>query len=80
MHFISIGFGKLWCVIYSKHRTIIASQIPPVKNWYDVIGEQTVANAILDTLVHQSVRVALNGESIRKLKNENNKEQTDKIN
>ena len=40
----------------------------PVKNWYDVIGEQTVADAILDRLVHQSIRVELLGESLRKLK------------
>ncbi|MDQ6902287.1 MAG: ATP-binding protein, partial [Bacteroidota bacterium] len=38
------------------------------KNWYDVIGEQTVAGAILDRLVHQSVRVELKGESLRKTK------------
>jgi DNA replication protein DnaC len=64
---------------HGKHSTIIASQIP-VKNWYDVIGEQTVADAILDRLVHQSVRVELKGESLRKLKKENNTEEIDKIN
>lgn len=53
---------------HSKRSTIIASQVP-VKNWYDVIGEQTVADAILDRLVHQSVRVELGGESLRKTKN-----------
>ena len=53
---------------HGKHSTIIASQVP-VKNWYDVIGEQTVADAILDRLVHQSVRIELNGESLRKTKN-----------
>lgn len=36
-----------------------------------VIGEQTVADAILDQLVHQSVRIGLKGESLRKNKNEN---------
>ena len=54
---------------HGKHSTIIASQVP-VKNWYDVIGEQTVADAILDRLVHQSVRVELKGESLRKTKKE----------
>lgn len=53
---------------HGKRSTIIASQVP-VKNWYDVIGEQTVADAILDRLVHQSVRIELNGESLRKTKN-----------
>jgi DNA replication protein DnaC len=59
---------------HGKRSTIIASQVP-VKNWYDVIGEQTVADAILDRLVHQSVRVELKGESLRKTR----KEETDKI-
>lgn len=52
---------------HGKRSTIIASQVP-VKNWYDVIGEQTVADAILDRLVHQAVRVELGGESLRKVK------------
>ena len=56
---------------HGKHSTLIASQVP-VKNWYDVIGEQTVADAILDRLVHQSVRLELKGESLRKNKKENN--------
>lgn len=55
---------------HGKHSTLIASQVP-VKNWYDVIGEQTVADAILDRLVHQSVRLELKGESLRKNKKEN---------
>ncbi len=54
---------------HSKHSTIIASQVP-VKNWYEVIGEQTIADAILDRLVHQSIRVELKGESLRKIKKE----------
>ncbi|MEO8174831.1 MAG: IS21-like element helper ATPase IstB [Sediminibacterium sp.] len=62
---------------HGKHSTIIASQVP-VKNWYDVIGEQTVADAILDRLVHQSVRVELKGESLRKNRKEAADEQTDK--
>lgn len=50
---------------HGKHSTLIASQVP-VKNWYEVIGEQTVADAILDRLVHQSIRIELKGESLRK--------------
>lgn len=50
---------------HGKHSTLIASQVP-VKAWYDVIGEQTVADAILDRLVHQSIRIELTGESLRK--------------
>jgi DNA replication protein DnaC len=45
--------------------TIIASQLP-VSSWYDVIGEETIADAILDRLVHTSYRVELKGESLRK--------------
>ena len=55
---------------HGKHSTLIASQVP-VKNWYDVIGEQTVADAVLDRLVHQSIRIELKGESLRKNKKEN---------
>lgn len=54
---------------HGKHSTIIASQVP-VKKWYEVIGEQTVADAILDRLVHKSVRIELMGESLRKIKSE----------
>jgi DNA replication protein DnaC len=48
-----------------KASTIIASQLP-VANWYDVIGEETIADAILDRLVHTSYRIELKGESLRK--------------
>ena len=49
--------------------TIIASQVP-IDKWYDIIGESTVADAILDRLVHTSHRIELSGESMRKKKNE----------
>ena len=55
---------------HGKRSTIIASQVP-VKNWYDVIGEQTIADAILDRIVHQSLRVELKGDSLRKRKQDN---------
>lgn len=56
---------------YNKMSTIIASQIP-VSLWYDIIGEGTIADAILDRIVHSSHRIDLKGESLRKgiLKNE----------
>jgi DNA replication protein DnaC len=44
---------------------IITSQLP-VERWYDIIGEKTVADAIMDRLVYQSHRVELKGESMRK--------------
>lgn len=56
---------------YNKNSTIIASQIP-VSAWYDIIGEGTIADAILDRIVNSSHRINLIGESLRKqkLKNE----------
>ena len=50
---------------HSKRTTIITSQVP-VKKWYEVIGEKTLADAILDRIVHQSIRIELYGESMRK--------------
>jgi len=44
---------------------MITSQIP-VKGWYDIIGEKTMADAILDRLIHQSHRIELAGESMRR--------------
>nr|WP_313237336.1 ATP-binding protein [Sphingobacterium multivorum] len=41
---------------------------PPVARWYDVIGEDTIADAILDRLIHGSYRIELKGESLRKKK------------
>jgi DNA replication protein DnaC len=52
---------------YEARSTIITSQLP-VSSWHQVIGESTVADAILDRLVHNSYRVELEGESMRKNK------------
>lgn len=56
---------------FNKMSTIVSSQIP-VSVWYDIIGEGTIADAILDRLVNSSHRIDLKGESLRKgiLKNE----------
>tara|TARA_R110002050_G_scaffold293103_1_gene449156 strand:+ start:1798 stop:1998 length:201 start_codon:yes stop_codon:yes gene_type:complete len=48
-----------------KKSTIIASQLPVI-NWHEIIGEQTIADAILDQLVHSAHRIDLEGESMRK--------------
>jgi DNA replication protein DnaC len=50
---------------HSKASTIIASQLP-VAGWFDVISEATIADAILDRLVHTSYRIELEGDSLRK--------------
>lgn len=50
---------------YNKASTIISSQIP-VSVWHDIIGEGTIADAILDRIVNSSHRIDLKGESLRK--------------
>jgi len=45
--------------------TIVASQVPTGK-WHKVIGEPTIADAILDRLVHNAHHINLKGESMRK--------------
>jgi len=50
---------------FSNSSTIMVAQIP-VSAWYDIIGEGTIADAILDRLVNSSHRIALKGESLRK--------------
>ncbi len=52
---------------HGQKSIIISSQLP-VKNWYEIIGDKTIADAILDRIVHQSHRIELKGESMRKLK------------
>ena len=44
---------------------VIASQAP-VECWHDIIAAPTIADAILDRLVHNSYRIELTGESMRK--------------
>lgn len=52
---------------HDKSSLIITSQVP-VKQWYDVIGEKTIADAILDRIVHDAHRLEIRGESMRKRK------------
>jgi DNA replication protein DnaC len=47
--------------------TIIATQVP-VENWIENIGDPTLADAILDRLVHNAHRINLKGESMRKIR------------
>ena len=50
---------------YGLAATIITSQLDP-KDWHPVIGDETVADAICDRLVHGAHRIKLTGESLRK--------------
>ena len=58
---------------YDRASIIITSQIP-VKEWHGLIGEDTVADAILDRIVYSSHRMELDGDSMRKKKLLNVKE------
>ena len=50
---------------FNRKSTIVSSQIP-VSAWYDIIGENTIADALLDRIVNSSHRIDLRGESLRK--------------
>lgn len=52
---------------YGRGATLITSQVP-VDRWHDIIGDPTYADAMLDRLVHNAHRVALTGESLRRVK------------
>lgn len=50
---------------HSKKSTLIAGQVP-ISAWYEIIGDETLADAILDRVVHDAHRVELKGDSLRK--------------
>jgi len=50
---------------HDRRATIITSQLP-VEHWHDALGDPTLADAILDRLVHNAYKIALQGESMRK--------------
>jgi DNA replication protein DnaC len=52
---------------YDKSSIIISSQLP-VSSWHELIGEGTIADAILDRIINSSHRIQLKGESLRKSK------------
>jgi DNA replication protein DnaC len=52
---------------HGKNSVIITSQLP-VSQWYDIIGDKTIADATMDRLVHHAHRFELQGESMRKKK------------
>ena len=57
-------------VIEDRHgsaSTIITSQLP-VEHWHEIIGDPTIADALLDRLVHNAHKINLKGESMRKRK------------
>jgi DNA replication protein DnaC len=50
---------------HGRKSTIILSQLP-VSSWHSLIGDSTIADAIMDRIVHCSIRIELQGESVRK--------------
>jgi DNA replication protein DnaC len=49
---------------FDKSATLITSQLP-VERWHDYLADPTLADAILDRLVHNAYQVAMKGESMR---------------
>ena len=64
---------------HGKHSTLFTSQVP-VALWHEVIGEQTIADAILDRIIHDAHRLELKGESMRKKKAILTEENTENVN
>ena len=56
---------------HGKGALIVTSQVP-VNKWYDIIGEKTIADAILDRIIHNAHRLDLKGESMRKKRTDSN--------
>ena len=50
---------------YGRRSTLVTSQLP-LEHWHEAIGNPTLADAILDRLIHNAHKVALKGESMRK--------------
>ncbi|QYA13693.1 IS21-like element helper ATPase IstB [Rhizobium sp. AB2/73] len=50
---------------YERRSTIVTSQVP-LDRWWEIIANPTLADAILDRLVHNAYRIDLTGESMRK--------------
>jgi DNA replication protein DnaC len=63
---------------HGKSSTIITSQIP-VSKWHEIIGEQTIADAILDRIVHDAHRIEMKGDSLRKKKQLKNEEEIESV-
>lgn len=58
---------------YDRRSTLVAGQLP-IKHWHEVIGDPTLADAILDRLVHNAYKIQLKGDSMRKKRKISQKE------
>jgi DNA replication protein DnaC len=50
---------------HSRASTIVTSQLP-VDHWHEVIADPTIADAVLDRIVHTAHRLTLDGDTLRK--------------
>lgn len=60
---------------YDRRSTIVTSQVP-VSRWHETLGDPTIADAILDRLVHNAHKIELKGESMRKIRSSVDKPKT----
>lgn len=75
------GRSVLMEIIEDRHgrcSTIITSQVP-ISKWHEIIGEQTIADAILDRIVHDAHRIEMKGDSLRKKKHQKSEEDFESI-
>jgi len=54
---------------FGRRSTIISTQLP-VSKWHEIFDDSTVADAILDRIIHNSHRFGLEGQSLRRKSNE----------
>ena len=61
--------------LVGRRATLLASQLP-LEHWHETIGDATLADAILDRIVHHAHRITLKGESMRRTKPDTDPPQT----
>jgi DNA replication protein DnaC len=62
---------EVWEICEDRNQTrstILTSQLP-ILRWHEQIGDPTIADGILDRLVHNAHRIEMHGESMRKKRN-----------
>ena len=62
---------------HNSASTVFSSQVPATE-WYEIIGEETVADAIMDRIINTSYKIELKGPSLRPKKSLKAKDNTDK--
>ena len=63
---------------HGRSSTIITSQVP-ISKWHEIIGEQTIADAILDRIVHTAHRIEMKGDSLKKKKLQKSEEENELV-